>query len=160
MPALYLVQEQQGYITGNAMRHVAEVISRSAPEADVEDVRRVLRRCFSASPVGNIRCRCAARCRARCSAPSRVDRSVDQANSSVKPGETDPSGTFTVMEFECLGACDRAPVVMVNNDHWHECQSPDDVKSLLEALRTKDRGADRLSLRRKSAQATATRKPS
>ena len=27
---------------------------------------------------------------------------------------------FTLLEFECLGACDRAPVVMVNNEHWHE----------------------------------------
>ena len=35
-------------------------------------------------------------------------------------GETDPSGMFTLLEFECLGACDRAPVVMVNNEHWHE----------------------------------------
>ena len=30
-----------------------------------------------------------------------------------------PTGTFTLMEVECLGACDRAPVVMVNDD-WHE----------------------------------------
>ena len=30
------------------------------------------------------------------------------------------SGKFTLIEFECLGACDRAPVVMVNNEHWHE----------------------------------------
>ena len=34
---------------------------------------------------------------------------------------------FTLMEFECLGACDRAPVVMVNNEHWHEMPSPEDV---------------------------------
>ena len=31
-------------------------------------------------------------------------------------GETDASGMFTLLEFECLGACDRAPVVMVNNE--------------------------------------------
>ena len=28
------------------------------------------------------------------------------------------------MEFECLGACDRAPIVMVNNEHWHEKVRP------------------------------------
>ena len=55
----------------------------------------------------------------------------------VEPGETDSTGTFTLMEMECLGACDRAPVVMVNNEHWHECQSPDDVKALLEGLRAR-----------------------
>ena len=36
LPALYLVQDQQGYITRNAMRHVAGVIGCSP--ADVEDV--------------------------------------------------------------------------------------------------------------------------
>ena len=38
----------------------------------------------------------------------------------IKVGETDASGLFTLLEFECLGACDRAPIVMVNNEHWHE----------------------------------------
>ena len=36
LAALYLVQEQQGYLTGNAMRHVAEFL-RITP-AEVEDV--------------------------------------------------------------------------------------------------------------------------
>ena len=31
----------------------------------------------------------------------------------IKVGETDASGMFTLVEFECLGACDRAPVMMV-----------------------------------------------
>jgi NADH:ubiquinone oxidoreductase subunit E len=54
----------------------------------------------------------------------------------VKPGETDKAGEFTLLEVECLGACDRAPVVAVNDD-WHECQSPDEVPALVEGLRTK-----------------------
>ena len=43
-------------------------------------------------------------------------------------GETDASGMFTLLEFECLGACDRAPVVMVNNEHWHEHATPEIVR--------------------------------
>ena len=43
---------------------------------------------------------------------------------AIKPGQTDPTGTFTVIEVECLGACDRAPVMMVNDD-WHERLSPE-----------------------------------
>jgi NADH-quinone oxidoreductase subunit E len=52
----------------------------------------------------------------------------------ITPGETDSTGTFTLIEVECLGACDRAPVVMVN-DAWHECLRPDDVARLLDDLR-------------------------
>jgi NADH:ubiquinone oxidoreductase subunit E len=41
------------------------------------------------------------------------------------------------MEMECLGACDRAPVVMVNNEYWQECQSPEDASRLLEDLKAR-----------------------
>ena len=43
---------------------------------------------------------------------------------------------FTLVEVECLGACDRAPVVMVN-DGWHECQAPGDAVKLLDVIRSK-----------------------
>jgi NADH:ubiquinone oxidoreductase subunit E len=46
----------------------------------------------------------------------------------IRPGETDPTGMFTVQPMECLGACDRAPVMMVNNDHWHEQLRPGQVR--------------------------------
>ena len=60
----------------------------------------------------------------------------------VKPGETDASGTFTLHEVECLGACDRAPVICVNDD-WHERQSPEGVRDLVNGLR--QRGAAALT---------------
>ncbi len=33
----------------------------------------------------------------------------------VKPGQTTPDGRFTVLPIVCLGACDRAPVIMVDD---------------------------------------------
>jgi NADH:ubiquinone oxidoreductase subunit E len=54
----------------------------------------------------------------------------------IAPGQTDASKTFTLMEVECLGACDRAPVVMVNDD-WHECLAPERVREFVDGLRTK-----------------------
>ena len=50
----------------------------------------------------------------------RVTEEIGEAL-GIRVGETDKTGTFTLIEVECLGACDRAPVVMVN-DGWHECQ--------------------------------------
>jgi NADH-quinone oxidoreductase subunit E len=58
----------------------------------------------------------------------------------IKPGETDPTGTFTVVETECLGACDRAPVLMIN-DAWHENQTPEAVGALLDDLRARGEAA-------------------
>ena len=59
---------------------------------------------------------------------------------NIKPGETDPTGTFTLIEVECLGACDRAPVVMVNYD-WHECVQPGDGGKLVDDLRARGTAA-------------------
>ena len=50
---------------------------------------------------------------------------------------------FTLLEFECLGACDRGPVVMVNNEHWHEKATPESCSKLVDDL--KARGVSALS---------------
>src|SRR5881394_3243743 len=58
----------------------------------------------------------------------------------IKPGETDPTGTFTLIEVECLGACDRAPVVMVN-DEWHERLAPEQAAKFIDDIRAKGQSA-------------------
>jgi NADH-quinone oxidoreductase E subunit len=132
LPALYLVQAQQGYITGNSMRHVAEVL-RITP-ADVEDVVTYYTM-FYQKPVGRF---VLSVCRTLSCAVNGAERVTEEICSAlhIKPGETDASGTFTLFEVECLGACDRAPVVMVN-DAWQELQRPEDVPKLLENLRAR-----------------------
>jgi NADH-quinone oxidoreductase subunit E len=58
----------------------------------------------------------------------------------IELGETDASGTFTLMEVECLGACDRAPAVMVN-DAWQECLTPESAAKLVDDLRARGEAA-------------------
>jgi NADH-quinone oxidoreductase subunit E len=136
LPALYLVQAQQGYITGNAMKHVADVLGITP--ADVEDVVTYYTMFFT-KPVGRfVLCVCRTLSCAVMGA-ERVTEEICRAL-SIKPGETDASGTFTLIEVECLGACDRAPVIMVN-DAWQERQRPEDVPKLLEDLRTRGEAA-------------------
>ncbi|MEQ1909334.1 MAG: NADH-quinone oxidoreductase subunit NuoE [Vicinamibacterales bacterium] len=132
LPALYLVQRQQGYITGNSMRTVADAL-RITP-ADVEDVVSYYTM-FYQKPVGRF---VLSVCRTLSCAVNGAERVTEEICHAlhIKPGETDASGTFTLVEVECLGACDRAPVIMVN-DAWQELQRPDDVPKLLDTLRTK-----------------------
>lgn len=133
LSALYLVQEQQGYVTGNAMRHVAEVIGCTT--AEVEDVVSYYVMFFT-KPVGKYVLQVCRTLSCALLGAEQVTAEIAK-RLHIKPGETDASGTFTLLEFECLGACDRAPVVMVNNEHWHECQRPDEVDKLLDGLREK-----------------------
>lgn len=38
------------------------------------------------------------------------------AQLGIQPGETTPDGTFTLLPIACLGACDHAPALMIDND--------------------------------------------
>jgi NADH-quinone oxidoreductase E subunit len=132
LAALYLAQHQQGYLTRNAMRHVAEVIGISP--ADVEDVVTFYTM-FYTRPVGRYVLQV---CRTLSCALMGAERVSEELSAAlgVPVGQTDAAGEFTLFEVECLGACDRAPVVGVN-DHWHECQKPEDARALIDGLRAK-----------------------
>jgi NADH-quinone oxidoreductase subunit E len=137
LAALYLVQEQQGYLTGNGMRHVAEILEMTP--AEVEDVATYYVMFFK-EKVGKYVIQV---CRTLSCALAGAERVTEtlSAKLGIAPGETDPSGMFTLLEFECLGACDRAPIVMVNNEHWHEKVRPEDVGQLLEEMQRRGESA-------------------
>ena len=136
LPALYLVQHQLGYVTANAMRHVAGLLEMTP--ADVEDVVSFYTM-FYTRPLGRFVLQV---CRTLSCALNGAERVTEEITAAlgIAPGETDASGTFTLLEVECLGACDRAPVVMVN-DAWHECQKPERVSRLIDDLRARGEAA-------------------
>jgi NADH-quinone oxidoreductase E subunit len=133
LAALYLVQEQQGHITASAVRHVAEFL-RITP-AEVEDVASYYVMFYKA-PVGTYVLQV---CRTLSCALAGAERVTEALSEKLglKVGETDASGMFTLLEFECLGACDRAPVVMVNNEHWHEKATAESCSTLVDELKSR-----------------------
>ena len=138
LPALYLVQRQLGYVSLTAVQHVASVIG--CTPADVEDVVSFYTM-FYTRPVGKYVLQV---CRTLPCALRGAERVTEELMGAlgIEPSGTDPSGTFTLMEVECLGACDRAPLVMVN-DSWHECLAPEQARQLVTDLRA--RGQDALT---------------
>jgi NADH-quinone oxidoreductase E subunit len=131
--ALFLVQKQQGYISGASMRFVAEQI-RCTP-AEVEDVVSYYTM-FYTKPVGKYVVNV---CRTLSCALLGAERVTEElsAKLGVTPGHTTPDGMFTLMEVECLGACDRAPVLMINDDGWHERLTPEQVGAFVDDLRAR-----------------------
>jgi len=136
LPALYLAQSQQGYITANSIRHVAECLGIT--RADVEDVVSFYTM-FYTKPVGKFVLQVCRTLSCALNGAERVSEEL-QEKLGIAPGQTDASGTFTLIEVECLGACDRAPVIMVN-DAWHECQAPDAAGKLVDDLRARGESA-------------------
>ena len=137
LAALYLVQEQQGYLTANAMRHVAGILDMTAAEVDEVATYYVM---FYKERVGTYVLQV---CRTLSCALAGAERVTEALSEKlgIKVGETDASGMFTLLEFECLGACDRAPVVMVNNEHWHERATPESCSKLVDEIKARGVGA-------------------
>lgn len=51
----------------------------------------------------------------------------------IGPGETTPDGMFTLKKVECLGSCDTAPVVQINDD-YHEGLTIEGIDKIVDAL--------------------------
>lgn len=136
LAALYLAQRQQGYISRNAMKAAAAAIRITT--AEVEDVVSFYTM-FYQRPVGRHILQV---CRTLSCALNGAERVTEELQKvlGITAGETTEDGAFSLFEVECLGACDRAPVVGVN-DHWHECQKPEDARALVEGLKTKGEAA-------------------
>ena len=50
----------------------------------------------------------------------------------IKPGETTPDGRFSLQLTNCIGACDKAPAMMVNDD-VHGDLTPERALEILKA---------------------------
>ena len=49
----------------------------------------------------------------------------------IRVGETTPDSRFTLLPICCLGACDRAPAIMVDDDLYGDV-TPDGLDEILE----------------------------
>ena len=60
-----------------------------------------------------------------------IIESVQQAI-GIKPGETTPNGKFSFQLTNCIGACDRAPAMMINNEVYGDL-TPEKIKDILKS---------------------------
>lgn len=110
VPLLHLAQEQDGFVTGDAMKHVAELIG--VTPAEVYGVGTFYEM-FKFEPVGryvlnvctNISCQLAGAWELLEHAEERL---------GVKAGSTTADQMFTIEDAECIAACTEAPCLQVN----------------------------------------------
>ncbi|MFA0749530.1 NADH-quinone oxidoreductase subunit NuoE [Fervidibacter sp.] len=131
MPLLWLVQEKLGYIPKEAIDEVAELTGTTP--VHVEAVVKFYEM-FHERPVGKYQLML-------CTNVSCLLRGADRTLQKLKEvlgidvGETTPDGLFTLEEVECLAACDKAPVLLVNAVELFENVTPDKVEQIIAELR-------------------------
>ncbi len=52
----------------------------------------------------------------------------------IKPGEATPDGKFSFQLTNCIGACDRAPAMMINDDFYVDL-TPRKISQILKACK-------------------------
>ena len=132
LPALHLVQDELRCVPRAAIREIAELLDLSPAEVhDAMTFYQFFRE--EEQPLGKTRLWV---CRSLACALRGGEQLLGQLcqKLNVQPGQTTADGTITLEFAECLGACEGAPAVMVDDEHRH-CVTPDKVDELLADVR-------------------------
>lgn len=128
LPALWMVQEERGWVSDAAMAEVAEVLGITP--AFVKGVATFYTM-YHLHPVGKhfIQVCTTSPCNV-CGAEGVVRAFLEHTGCGAL-GATSPDGKYTVIEVECLGACGFATPVMINAD-FLESVTPEKVPEILQ----------------------------
>ncbi|MEE8218494.1 MAG: NAD(P)H-dependent oxidoreductase subunit E, partial [Vicinamibacteria bacterium] len=126
LPALRLVQEQEGWIGREAMEYIATLLDLSP--AQVKDTASFYTM-FHLEPKGQTLIEVCTTL--SCALGGSEELLGDTCGKlRIEPGGTTADGKFTVKEVECLAACGGAPAVQVNGE-WLEHATKADIDRVL-----------------------------
>jgi NADH-quinone oxidoreductase subunit E len=129
IPLLHLAQQQDGYVTNEAMKHIGELVG--ATSAEILGTATFYEM-FKFEPVGkyviNI---CSTMSCALLGADELMHHAEQQLG--IKAGSTTPDGLFTLEHAECQAACTEAPCLQVNYRHRYRVTAAD-LDVLIEEL--------------------------
>ncbi len=131
LPALHLVHQRFGFIPREAIVELADFLG--IHPAEVADVVSFYSFFKQDRPVGKYRIWVCRSLSCACRGGEGLLELLTQ-KLGVAPGQTTVDGLFTLEAAECLGACDCAPAVMVN-DKLYGPMTPEKAEQLLEELR-------------------------
>ena len=129
IPLLHLAQEQDGYVTNEAMSHIGELVGASSAEvfgtASFYEM-------FKFEPLGkyliNI---CGTMSCALLGAEELMHHAEERLG--IKMGSTTADGKITLERAECQAACTEAPCLQVNYRYRYRV-TPDQLDSLIDDL--------------------------
>jgi NADH-quinone oxidoreductase subunit E len=129
LPALHIVQQEQGFVSRAAIKEIADLLELS-PAQIVDTMTFYGFFKDEQHPLGKRRIWV-------CRSLSCMLRGGDELLAEVcdrlhvQPGQTTPDGKATIELAECLGACDGAPCILID-DELQLNATVDDVVALAE----------------------------
>ena len=114
LPTLHLVQEQEGWLSREALAYVGSLLGLSP--AQVHDTASFYTM-FRLKPEGKTLIEVCTTLSCALGGAEKVTRFLTE-KLGIAPGQTTADGRFTLSEVECLASCGTAPMMQVNDDYY------------------------------------------
>jgi NADH-quinone oxidoreductase subunit E len=114
MPALYLAQEKYGHLDGTVYAAIAELLD--VPEIQVFEVASFYT-LFARKPLGTFHIQLCDNLSCMLLGADHM-RACLEHRLGISAGQTTKDGLFTLSLVECIGSCDVAPAMMINQDQY------------------------------------------
>jgi NADH-quinone oxidoreductase subunit E len=130
MAALRIAQQEKGWLAEDTIKFVAEYLEM--PPIAAYEVATFYNM-YNTKPVGRYKLTVCT------NLPCRLTQQHDigdylQKKLGVGFGETTEDGKFTLLEGECMGSCDDAPLFLLNNHTMCRSMTPEMADELLSKL--------------------------
>lgn len=131
MAALQFVQAEKGWLSDNSISLVANYLD--LPEIAVMEVATFYNM-YDLKPVGKYKISI---CTNISCALRGVDEMVNhiQKSLNIKFNQISDNGRFCLKESECMGNCDAAPMITINNEKMYEKLTPESFDRLIRELK-------------------------
>ena len=130
IPLLHLAQEQDGWVTDEAIDHIAELVEATPAE--------VLGTCtfyemFKRHEVGRYMVNICTNISCQLLGGEELLHHAEETL-GIRAGSTTPDGLFTIEDVECIAACTEAPCLQVNYRYRYRVTT-DDFDQMIDDLR-------------------------
>ena len=130
LPGLWLVQEQEGWVSPDAMLYMADKLGKTPIEVHSFASFYTM---FNLKPIGTYHIEL-------CKTLSCMIMGAPELKKFIKdtlgigPGETSADGKFHFSEVECQGACGGAPMIALNHT-YHENLTVDKLDTIIKGCK-------------------------
>jgi NADH-quinone oxidoreductase subunit E len=129
LPALWLAQEQHGWISLEVMEYVAGLLE-VAPSKVYEAA--TFYTMFHKEPIGKYHFQVCRTLSCQLCGSEGITAKLKQ-RLGIGVGQTSADGRFSLSEVECLGSCGTAPMLQLNDD-FHENLNAEKLEKLINEL--------------------------
>jgi len=114
LPVLHVIQREVGYISAEEEKLVADLLDMKPIK--IREVVSFYTMLYS-EPIGKYHIQVCSNITCSLLGAGRLIDYLEE-KLGIKVGQTTPDKKFTLSTVECLGACEQAPVMMINFDYY------------------------------------------